>query len=471
MGAIGSVCGVRQLSGFDAAFLNIETATMPQHVATLVMLEAKPRVGRDEVRRAVAERIHLLTPFRERLVEVPFGFDHPYWVEDPDFDLDYHIRSARVPPPGTEAQLVDLVAGIHARPLDRGHPLWEMYVIEGLRRREGALLLKLHHSSIDGTSGGEVIAKLFGTGAGSASSPGAGPLPGASQMLLKGMQGLVRRPFDTMRVVRDSIERRPWIEHVGRMAGSEPRPSVGDTEAAQVPYLQAPPTRFNATVSAKRSLAVGCIPLAGVKAIKDTHGVTVNDVVMAICAGGLRRYLSRHGELPEEPLQAVVPMSVRSEDDFDLGNQVTGMIAKLPTDVPDPLARLRATTAAMGVAKEHDIVPPELLGGYAQLTMPVFVTAAARVASRLEWAERIRPPMNVVISNVPGPRHALTMAGAAVSDVYPLSTIFDGCALNISVHSYRANLEVGIVACAEALPDAGDLMVALETEYEELAAL
>lgn len=444
---------------------------MPQHVATLVTLEDKPRVGRDEVRRAVAERIHLLTSFRERLVEVPFGFDHPYWVEDPDFDLDYHIRSARVPPPGTKTQLLELVAGIHARPLDRGHPLWEMYVIGGLRRRGVALLIKLHHSSIDGTSGGEVIAKLFGAASGSEDNGTAGPLPGASQMLLKGMQGLVRRPFDTMRVVRDSIERRPWIEHVGRMAGSDPRRSVGDAETAAVPYLQAPPTRFNAMVSAKRSLAVGCIPLAGVKTIKNAHSVTVNDVVMAICAGGLRRYLSMHDELPEEPLQAVVPMSVRSEDDFDLGNQVTGMIAKLPTDVSEPLARLRATADSMGIAKEHDIVPPELLGGYTQLTMPVFVTAAARIASRFDWAERVRPPMNVVISNVHGPRHALAMAGAAVSNVYPLSTIFDGCALNISVHSYRANLEIGIASCAEALPDPAHLMAALEIEYEELAAL
>jgi len=444
---------------------------MPQHVATLVMLDAKPKVSRADVRRAVAERIHLLALFRERLVAVPFGIDHPYWVEDPDFDLDYHIRSARVPPPGTEKQLLELVAGIHARPLDRDHPLWEVYVIDGLRRRGVALLVKLHHSSIDGTSGGEVIATLFGAVSGPEDGGSVAPLPGSPQMLLKGMRGLARRPFDTMRVVRDSVEQRPWIEHLGKMAGSEPRAGESGAEMADIPYLQAPPTRFNAMVSAKRSLAVGCIPLAEVKAIKDAQGVTVNDVVMAICAGGLRRYLRRRGELPDEPLQAVVPVSVRSVDDFELGNQVTGMIAKLPTDVPEPLERLRATAASMSLAKEHDIVPPALLGGYTELTMPIFVTAAARIASRIDWAERVRPPMNVVISNVPGPRHTLVMAGAAVTNVYPLSTIFDGCALNISVHSYRDNLEVGIAACAEALPDPDDLMAALEAEYEQLVAL
>jgi WS/DGAT/MGAT family acyltransferase len=456
---------MRQLSGFDAAFLNVETATMPQHVATLLMLDAKPRVGRDQVRRAVAERIHLLAPFRERLVEVPFGLDHPYWVEDPDFDLDYHIRSAKVPPPGTEAQLLELVAEIHARPLDRDHPLWEMYVISGLRTRRVGLLVKLHHSSIDGTSGGEVIAALLDSDPAAMPPLSPAPLPGRGRMLFTGMQGLARRPIDTMRVVRDSVELRPWLAHVGRMAGVEPHD--GGSEAA-VPSLQAPPTRFNVMASPKRSLAAGCIPLAGVKAIKDAHGVTVNDVVMALCAGGLRRYLSSCGELPDEPMQAVVPMSVRSAGDFELGNQVTGMIAKLPTDVPEPGDRLRATVVAMNLAKERDIVPPELLGGYTKLMMPVFVKAVARMASRAEWAQRVRLPMNVVISNVPGPRDAWHMAGAKVRNVYPLSTIFDGCVLNISVHSYRANLEIGIAACADALPDPDDLMAALHAEYEQL---
>lgn len=448
---------------------------MPLHVASLVVLDAKANVGYDEVRDHIESRLHLLEPFRWRLAPVPLGIDHPYWITDPDFDLDFHLRRARVPPPGNDEQLAELVAQIHARPLDRNHPLWEMYVIDGRSDGSVAVLTKMHHAAIDGIAGGEILATLLD--ADPAATPRRGRRvvaedePTTPQMLARGMRGLVRRPRQAVEAIRHSAGSRPYLGHVARMVLPEAvRQRRADLMAT--PHAQAPATPFNHFVSADRTVATGSLPLAVVKQIKDAHEVTVNDVVMAICAGGLRRYLAARSALPDEPLQALVPVSVRSEDEAGtMGNRVTAMVALVPTHLDDPVARLAESAADMNTAKAHDLLPAELLADYSQVAMPTLVSGAARLLARLHWAERLRFPVNLVISNIPGPQRCLYLAGAPVRHVYPLSTIADGCALNITVHSYDGKVEIGIVACASAVPSAGALLDDLRAEYRELVEL
>ena len=467
---------MQQLSGVDAAFLSLETGSTFGHVGSLVVLEATTPGGPltfDAVRSVVEQRLHLLPPLRRRLAEVPFGLNRPYWVEDPDFDLEFHLRELAVPAPGTDEQLAEQVARIAARPLDRRRPLWEAYFLSGLQDDRRALLVKFHHAALDGVAGAELVTTLLDQEPLAAPpprgrAPRAGRVPGQPEMWLRGVVGLSLQPLRALDLQRRVLTGLP---RTGLRMAQAAAPADGQLLGVP-PALVAPRTSLNRPITAHRRYAIGTASLDDVKAVRAAFGVTVNDVVMAACAGGLRRWLQVHGELPGQPLLAMVPISVRTPDQQGTyGNRVSAMVAALPTHLADPVDRLRSVHEAMRVAKErHGAIDAEALLELTQFTMPAVATRAARVAAQLRTADWVNPAYNVVISNVPGPRTPLYLAGARMLDYFPVSMVADGLGLNITVQSYLDRLDIGLIACREVVPDLWDLLGYVTASLDELKA-
>ncbi len=476
---------MQQLTGLDTSFLNLETASTYGHVSGLAIFDpssaAVPPTFED-TRRLILERIHLLPPYRRRLVEVPFGLDHPYWLEDPDFDIEFHVRHIGLPPPGDDRQLAEQVARIVARPLDRSRPLWELYVIEGLQGGLVAHLTKIHHCAIDGVSGAEILGTLLDV----APEPREvepprrawrpEPQPTELEMWLRGVAGIASRPRKGLRLAREGLRHLPELSRslgfgelpgeslLNRLVGRRPQPMLSEAPT------QAPRAIFNGRITPHRRFAFGSLSLDEVKEIKNARGVTVNDVVMALCAGALRRYLEQHRELPADPLVAMVPVSVRTEEQKGtFGNQVSSMTASLHTHVAEPLQRLDRIHESMRVAKEqHKALPATLLQDFAQFAPPAVAARAARVITRAAAANWMDVPFNVVISNVPGPQFPLYGMGAKLVAHYPVSAVSDGVGLNITLQSYDGSLDFGLVACREMVPDLWDLMDYLRDALHEL---
>ncbi len=486
---------MKQLSGLDASFLYLETGSQFGHVSSL-SIYAKPEGDYDPFaawRAQITRRLHLLEPLRRRLREVPLGLDHPYWIEDPDFDLDFHVRHTGVPPPGRDDQLAEIVARIVGRPLDRSRPLWETYVIEGLPDGRFAILTKVHHATIDGASGAELLMLMLdGDPEGDEVPPStelAKPterVPTDGEMLARAAASLVRKPARAVllgaRTVRElgKATRNPMMVAAANQVRAGLRGPLGtvlNIGRRRVPEgeitgplpTNAPRMRFNAAITPHRRFAFRSTSLGAVKDLKNALGATVNDVVMAMCAGGLRRWLEDHDELPELPLVAMVPVSIRSGEETEKWtNRVSAMFATLPTDEPDPLLRVGRVHGAMVDAKRlFDAVPAEALTDFAQFPPPAVFARAMRTATRLT-ASRFMPPVNVTISNVPGPRQPLYTAGARMLHYYPVSTILDGQGLNITVQSYLDSLDFGLVACRELVPDLWDLADAIVDDLSQL---
>ena len=340
----------------------------------------------------MAERIHLVPPFRRRLVNVPLGLDHPYWIDDPDFDLDFHIRHIAVAPPGDAHQLADLAARSRRAHLDRARPLWEMYVIEGLEGGYVAELTKIHHACIDGVSGAEdprrAPRRRAPPAAGRAADPPWQPehQPSSVDMLGRGALGLLSRPRVGLRATRKALRNGPALRGNFGVRIAPPWPA----QLLSRPSTSTPQVPFSGMISAHRRFAFGSLPLSGVKAVKEALGGTVNDVVMAMCAGALRRWLLDHDALPDGPLHAMVPISVRTPEQVGtFGNRVSAMVAELPTDEPDPVAGDHRMHDAMGVCKEqHNAYPADILQDFAEFAPPSVLGAASRVIARApsSWA-------------------------------------------------------------------------------------
>jgi len=457
----------------------METPTTFGHVNGLAIYE-RPSPDFDPFQAAYdrfGAMIGRIEPMRRRLVEVPFKLDHPYWIDDPDFDLDYHVRHIGLAPPGAADQLAEQVSRIVGRPMDRSHPLWEVYVIEGLADGRWAMLTKTHHSTIDGAAGVLLLSMLTDT------EPDA-PLPETlewsgdrvptdAELLQRTAKHLVTNPVKGMRlslrIVR-SVAESAGIDSV-TSATTQARdalkalaaggaPDDNGTERVNIPLSSAPPTPWNKRITAHRRFAMRSTALENIKRLKNAAGCTVNDVVMAICAGALREYLIKHDALPDEPLRAMVPVSIRTgleEDPWT--NRVSGIIADLPTNCDHPLERLRLCHDAMEAAKRQlELMPADAIAELAQVSPPLVATAAMRLQSRLRLSDRMNLPVNVTISNVPGPRHALYFAGAKMHNYIPVSIVTDDMGLNITVHSYLDRLDFGLIAARDLVPDLWDMV-------------
>jgi len=476
---------MKQLSGLDASFLYMETGSQFGHVSSVSVYERPDDPDYDPYtawRAQIERRLHLLEPLRRRLRTVPFSLDHPFWIEDPDFDLDFHVRHNALPPPGADEQLAELTARIIGRPLDRSRPLWESYVIEGLPEDRFAILTKLHHATIDGASGAELLTMMLDSNPeGDYIEPPTTAwhgdrVPSDGEMIARASMSLARKPgralLLTARTTRElgKATRNPALVDAANQARASLRGPVGallnvgrprtpeGEQLGSAPSLTAPKTPFNATITSHRRFAFRSVPLDAIKAIKSSLGATVNDVVMAACAGGLRSWLDRHNALPDGPLVAMVPVSIRTGAETEKWtNRVSAIFASLPTDEADPVERVSRVHDAMADAKRlFDAVPAGALTDFAQFPPPAVFAQAMRTATRLSG--RFGTPVNLVISNVPGPREPLYTAGAKLLHYYPVSTIVDGQGLNITVQSYLNTDDFGLVSCRELVPDLWELL-------------
>jgi WS/DGAT/MGAT family acyltransferase len=485
---------MRQLTSLDAEFLALETPSVYGHVSGLSIYD--PSTAPDgtltarDLCRLVGERLHLLAPFTWKLAEVPFGIDHPYWVEDEHFDLDFHIRELALPAPGTHRQLADQVARIVARPLDRARPLWELYVISGLDGGRIALLTKIHHAAVDGVSGAEILSALLDRSPEGRELPPQPPrrterTPGQAELLVRGVAGLPLQPLRALRHVPSVLanadrlpfnDALPGLGQVNRVTARTARTILrrnGGSPVLKMPRVRPPRTRFNGRISPHRRYAFGSLPLDRVKAIKNELGITVNDVVVALCATAVRDWLLERDELPAEPLVAMVPVSVRApEQEGTFGNRVSAMIVPIPTDVADPRERLLTAHETMRAAKErHNALPASILQDVTEFVPPALFTRAARTIQQVGTLPQMRPALNLVVSNVPGPREPLYCAGARLEHHYPVSVITEGMGLNITCMSYLDHVDVGIVVDREQVDDAWPMFQAVDDALRELDQL
>jgi WS/DGAT/MGAT family acyltransferase len=492
---------MKQLSGIDASFLHMETPSVFGHVSSLNIYDpagAPGGGGLEATKQILLERMDQLAPFRRRLVEVPLGLDLPYWIEDPDFDLDFHVRHHAVPPPGTPEQLSEIVSRIHARPLDRAKPLWELYVIEGYDEgRLVAQLTKVHHATIDGASGALMLAVILDTDpewrpVGATAEWQPDEVPTDQQLLQRTLLEYLRRPEKVIRLsvhalrelaastsnggarVLADVIAQPMPGPLGSFLRDRLRQQSGNEvdRPPALPTTAAPRTPWNASIGPHRRFAFTTVPLEDAREIRRAVGCTFNDVVMALCSGTLRRYLLEHDALPDEPLIAMVPVSVRSGSETDAyENRVSALLADLATNVADPLARLQRVSASMSRAKEDfKAIPAEALQDFTRFAPPAIAARAMRMYSRLKIADRAAPPFNLIISNVPGPNYPLYSAGAELKHFYPVSAIADGQGLNMTVQSYNGNLDFGFIADRELIPDLWRMTELLQDSMKELMA-
>src|SRR5579864_2398808 len=470
---------MQQLTGLDASFLALETASSTGHVGGLAVLDPKdaPKpLTLTRLTEVLAERIPLVPVLRRKLLNVPLGLDQPYWIDDPDFDIEYHVRELALPHPGSDAQLTEQVSRLHARPLDRSRPLWEIYLISGLAKRRAAVYTKIHHAAVDGVSGTELLTILMDLTPAGRELPPAEPFrpekaPNWAELAARAAVKAAWRPVQTVRFTNELVRVLPTLAPVvGTVVGGMLGLNRGDGEVIATTPGRAPATPFNKPITAHRRFAIRSVDLGTVKMVKNAFGVSVNDVVMAMSAGALRRWLADHDALPAQPLISMIPVSVHDPASKGaLGNKVSAMLAALPTNVGEPGLRLEMVHAATKIAKaQQAVIPQGLVDQVSDFAPPALTARAARVVFATGLLHRL-PPFNVTISNVPGPNVPVYLCGANVLAHYPVSVVTDGQGLNITLVGYLGQLHFGLVACRELIPDIDVLAGYLVDELALLA--
>jgi len=445
-----------RLSGLDASFLYLESNQQLMHVCGLILLDQSTVPGGysfDAMKAELDRRVRPIPMFHRKLKFVPGGIDHPVWVEDHDFDIDVHVHRAALPSPGGEAELSEFCAHLAGIPLDRARPLWEMWIIEGLASGHIAVFSKMHHASVDGVSGSNMISHLCSLEADAPpisvdpASRLAMRVPSDLELVARGVGATFAKPVQFARMLA------PTANLLTTTIG---RAREGKAMAAP---LTAPRTSFNGNITGHRAVAYVDMSLQRIKDIKNrVEGATVNDVVLAVSGGALRRYLEGRGELPEASLLASVPVSVRGKSGKAGANQVSSLFTKLRTDLADPRERITEIASSNVYAKEHhQAIPADTLQDWAQFAAPRTFALGVRAVSALRLADRGPVIHNLVISNVPGPPVPLYFMGARIDALYPLGPVFHGAGLNITVMSSNGVMHVGVIACRESMPRVWDL--------------
>lgn len=466
-----------QLSGQDASFVYFETPATPMHIGSVAIYDPSTAPGGavrfKEILSFIEGRLSGARSFRQKLVRVPFDLDHPYWIEDSDFDLEYHVRHIALPKPGDWRQLCIQVARLHARPLDLTKPLWEFWIVEGLDnipnipKGSFALVSKVHHAAIDGMSGVEMSSAVHDLDA-SMSRPalpdnwsGETP-PGMGEIAVRTYINAIKQPFKFGQTLWNTI---PGVARLGKQV------SAGEVSLAGTRL--APDTRFNKKVSPQRVFDGASFRLAEIRAVKEAvPGATVNDVILAIIGGGLRGYLADKKELPKENMTAFAPISVRAEGEKEaLGNLVSGMVVSLGTSIADPFKRLEHVhKETLNSKAMTNAVGARTLTDYSQLIPSGLAGLGARLYTRLGIANAHAPVYSCVATNVPGSRIPLYFAGAKLVKMLGLGPVFDGMGLINTIYSYVDEIVISFTCDRKMMPDPALYADCLAQSFEAMKA-
>jgi WS/DGAT/MGAT family acyltransferase len=467
---------MNHLSGLDATFLYLESPEMPMHVGSLNIYDLPEGYQGDfyeDVKTHVASRMHLAAVFQRKLALMPFELANPVWVDDDDVDLDYHVRRIILSKPGTRQQLEQYVGRLHSSLLDRSRPLWEFYVIEGLQTGQVAFYSKIHHSALDGAAGMALANAILDITPEPRHVKPARTRPrshkyqlGVAELAGAALSNTVQQYIKLIKLLPDAVKAVASV--------AIPRKGEDGKRHFGLPknWAFGPKTPINVAITNQRSFAGVSLPLADAKQIAKRMDVTLNDVVLAVCSGALRRYLADHGCVPKKSLTAGVPVSLREAGNTELNNQVSMMLVSLASNVADPIERLRAINGSSDAAKAFTgqmkaVLPTD----FPSFGAPWLMSGLASLYGRSKLANTIPPIANVAISNVPGPQFPLYLAGAKMATYYPVSIPGHGIALNITVQSYNGSLEYGLTACRSAVPDVRDLADYIAEAHHELKDL
>ena len=449
---------VQQISGQDATFLYAESPSSPMHIATLTIVEGSLKF--DDFKDIVASKLHLIPKFRKRLLNVPMNLDYPYWVDDPNFDIDLHIKRLKLPDPSNWKNLREMTSSIFSSPLDLRRPLWSIDFIEGLDevsqvpKGSVAIVTKVHHVMIDGSSGVGIMGLLFDKSHEDKNKKIAKPkpfepepLPDELSLLLKSSQSFFKDPLKVPKLIGETA----FSFVKGRVNGQ-----FNTKKSIQKNSFSTPNTIFNKSVSPKRTWGTAILSFDRINTLRKIMNVSINDIILAICAGGIRKYLEEKEKLPVQPLVANVPISIRVKGDKqEMNNQISNMLIRIATHIKDPIERLEYIQEQTNMGKtRHKAVGAKALSKMADAVPFGLANLAAGLYSKYNIKEFHRPPFNVTITNVPGPQIPLYLRGHKISSIFGLTPVLDGFGLIIAAFSYNGLVSITTTSDAKTMPDA-----------------
>lgn len=454
-----------RLSAVDASFLHQEKRASHMHIGAMAIFDGPPP-SREDFSDHVESRLHLVPRYRQKLAFPRLEMGRPFWVDDPQFNIDYHVRHTGLPQPGTDAELRQLLGRIFSQRLDRSKPLWELWLVQGLEDDQFALISKTHHALVDGVSGVDIATVLFdltpvpneALAATEAWTPASEPSD--AELVAEGVKGLVRTPVSVAGRALGALQ------HPQHALGQAREAVEGLGQVAWAGLNPAPEVPLNVAIGPHRRVRWAQSQLADFKAIKDALGGTVNDVVLAVVAGALGRWLRSRGVRTQgTELRALVPVSIRDTDERgSLGNRITAMRAPLPVYVEDPVERLRLVRAEMGGVKESkQALGAEVISGLSDFAPPTLLAQA----SRLNFSTRL---FNLIVTNVPGPQFPLYLLGREMDEIVPIAFLPENHALAIAIMSYNGRVDFGLLGDYDAMPDLESVGEYIEDALAELLA-